>query len=400
MRKLLTQTILAALLLFLVVSVTAAQVSWTDGRRATFVIGQPDFTSKGSGTSEVTLWSPRDVAVDSAHQKLYVVDGFNNRVLRYSLPITDNQPTAERVFGQADMITNGAATSRSGLSTPGGLDVDATGRLWVADQGNNRVVWYNQAHEIAANGPDADGVLGQPDFTSGGAATSQCRMYSPTDLAVGSDDRLFVADSDNHRVLRFNDAAGKAPGANADGVLGQSDFLAALSVTSHNGMNTPRGVALDGTTLFVAELGNRRILRFEDAGIRANGAYADGVLGQSSFESNYSNISQSRMEAPSRITVDPSGALYVSDALTANRVLIFFDASLKANGDDADNVIGQENFTDFGTGATAQDNLNLDPNGSGIAFDPVTRILAVTDDKNHRVMIFQYWQVYLPMAAR
>lgn len=392
---------LTLVILFLT-SHTGAEEPWTNGLAATYVIGQPDFSSKASGTDDTSFWSPRDVAVDSVHLKLYVADSQNNRVLRFSLPVTGNQPTAELVFGQADMISNADATSRSGLDTPTGVDVDKSGRLWVADQLNNRVVWFDSAYAFAVNGPDADGVLGQPDFVSSSEAFSQSGMNKPTDIAAGEDDYIFVADSENHRVLRFSDAASKAPGANADGVLGQSSFTVNLAATTQSRMNTPQGVALFDSTLYVAELENDRVLRFDNAAIRPNGAYADGVLGQYDFESiNYADIiSQSRMEAPARIATGPSGSLYVSDAKSANRVLVFSDAHGKNNGAGADSVIGQENFVSFGPGATTQTSFNLDPKGAGMAVDPTTRILAVADDNNNRVMIFQYWQVYLPLIAR
>ena len=49
-------------------------------------------------------------------------------------------------------------------------------------------------------------------------------MDTPMDVAVDSGGRLWVADANNNRLLRFENAALKTNGADADGVLGQRDF--------------------------------------------------------------------------------------------------------------------------------------------------------------------------------
>ena len=49
---------------------------------------------------------------------------------------------------------------------PQGIWLDKAGTLWVADTGNNRVLWWFNASSITSNGAKADGVLGQIDFIS------------------------------------------------------------------------------------------------------------------------------------------------------------------------------------------------------------------------------------------
>jgi hypothetical protein len=65
-------------------------------------------------------------------------------------------------------------------------------------------------------------------------------------------------------VLRFDGAAGKANGAVADGVLGQSDFTSSAQATTASGMSGLFGVAVDGAgRLWVADIFNNRVLRFD-----------------------------------------------------------------------------------------------------------------------------------------
>ncbi len=388
---------LSMLITLLGLFVSTGQAQWTNGQNALMVIGQSDFISGGAGLSATTLNTPKDVAVDLAHGKLYVLDAENNRVLRFAYPIISNQPAAELVFGQPGFITNGTGTTQNTFNTPRGIVVDSSGRLWVSEQANNRVVWFNAAYSLNTNQPSADGVLGQPNFITNGCLAAQNRMCFPYGLAISSNDTLFVADGNfppasagigNHRVLRFDHASSKTNGANADGVLGQPDFTSTTSAVTQNGMANPRGVAIQGTTLFVSERENHRVLRFDNAASKPNGANADGVLGQPDFTSNTQALTQTGMVLPGRVSVDQGGRLYVSEGLGADRVLIFTDAANKLNGGPADFVIGQPEFTTQSSGTT-QNKMNLDSAGGGLAINYGGNRLLVADDSNNRVMVFQ-----------
>jgi sugar lactone lactonase YvrE len=90
------------------------------------------------------------------------------------------------------------------MSDPEGLAVDNAGRLWVADTVNSRVLRFDNAATLANSAP-ANGVLGQPDFSSGLFDTTQSAMHFPRGVAADDAGRLWVADNNNNRVLRFND---------------------------------------------------------------------------------------------------------------------------------------------------------------------------------------------------
>lgn len=380
-----------SLLMLIIVNLLASpgQAQWANGQNASLVIGQPDFTSSAPGLTATTLLNPRDVAVDATRGKLYVVDGNNNRVLRFAYPVSANQPAAELVFGQPNFNSNVGSAAINTFDDPRGIVVDQSGRLWVADSGNNRVVWFNQAYNIAANQPNANGVVGQIDFVSGGCGVSENEMCDPQGIAMSSNASLFVTDTGNNRVLRFNNALNLfSPGVSASGVLGQPDLDTDDPGFGQNEMDSPRGVALNGNTLYVADTDNSRVLRFDNAPGKANGAPADGVLGQPGFNTPTPSLTQNGMVLPVRVTVDPGGRLYVSEGPGANRVLIFADAAHKPNGGPADFVLGQQNFV-TSTVSTTQSGMNLDSLGSGLTIDYGNNLLMVSDDNNNRIMIFQ-----------
>ena len=363
--------------------------AWTNGQDALYVIGQADFVSNGGGAGATGLNNPRSVALDTAHNKLYIADRDNNRVLRFAYPVTGNQPEAELVFGQPDFVTvsEPIAPSRNTLKNPTRLAVDQTGRLWVTSN-DNRVIWFNQAYLVETNQPDADGVLGQPDFTSRNAAVGPGGMNAPLGLAVDYNGTLFVADTYNHRVLRFDNAAAKPNGADADGVLGQSDFDSNGVGVTATSMERPIGLALLGTTLFVGDRTNGRVLRFDNAAEKADGAAADGVLGQPDFTTLNRLVTQDGMDYSGSVAIDGNGNLYASNGFGADRVLVFSDVLSKADGAPADFVLGQADFTSSG-GALAQNRLNMDSHGAGLTIDSARGYLFIVDDNNDRVMVFE-----------
>ena len=197
-------------------------------------------------------------------------------------------------------LTNGLldATALAALfKSPSQLDA-ASGQLYVPDAGNHAVravaVATATVTTLAGNGS-----AGYVD----GAASAAC-FSTPLAVAAGADGRLFVADSGNHaiRVISAGPTrsvttlAGGSGAGNADGTAGNAQFTG------------PQGLALNGSTLFVADTGNRMVRAVNTATgavvtIAGSGTsgFADGPAASASFG------------APSAITVGPNGTLFVAD---------------------------------------------------------------------------------------
>ena len=358
----------------------------SDGQAATLVLGQPDFTSSGFAVTQSGMYDPGDIAVDPTTGKIFVSDSVNNRVLRFNnVAALSNGAAAEAVLGQSDFVSSSVSpTGPNTLWNPRGVAVDANGTLWVGDAYNNRVLRFDHAASTA-NGANADGVLGQPGFSTRDYTASQSGMWNPYYLTVDTSGRLWVADSSNRRVLRFDNAASKPNGAEADGVLGQPDFTSNASHISQNGFGNPGGLVVDGSgRLWVADL--VRVLRFDNAASKPNGANADGVLGQPDFTSSVPNTTQSGMFGPDDVTIDIYGTLYVSE-FNNSRVLVFGAAASLPNGANADFVLGQPDFVtqSQNTGGISAATLSLP---SGVFFDPAAKVLWVADAQNGRVLMY------------
>jgi hypothetical protein len=235
---------------------------------ADVVVGQADFTSVVTGVTSSTNLGPANVT--AAGGKLIVSDTANHRVLIWSPVPTGNGVPASVVLGQDDFTTAAPGLSSTRFRSPTAVWTDGT-RLVVGDLENRRVLIWNEIP--TRNGAPADVVVGADDFTSAGSTVASARSFGFPQGVASDGVSLFVADPQNNRVLIFVPFP-SANGATATGVLGQASFTGAASndagqdgvpdqTASARTMFTPRGLAVIGDRLLVADLDNHRLLVFD-----------------------------------------------------------------------------------------------------------------------------------------
>jgi DNA-binding beta-propeller fold protein YncE len=350
------------------------------------VLGQPDFTSNtGPAASPSSMSIPSGVAVDPVSGKVFVSLAGHHRILRFaSSAALSNGANAEAVIGQSNYTSSSAGTSATKVNSPYGIDIDAAGRLWVADYENDRVLMFADAANLPEFDAAADLVLGQSDFITGSFGLSQIKMSGPTGVHVDASGNLWVADFANHRVLMFAAAATLGDGAPATTVLGQPDFDTGSSGTSPVKMFGPVAVVVDpGGRLWVAEQTNDRVLRFDAAASLANGSPANGVLGQLDFTTGTAGSTAEKMDSPAALAIDRKGTLYIAD-YNNNRVTFHKNPAAKANGATPDGVIGQPDLVTVAAGISAQ--VLGGPYG-GLDFDAAGN-LWISDYNNNRAIRF------------
>jgi DNA-binding beta-propeller fold protein YncE len=155
------------------------------------------------------LASPQGLAVDlsSSPLRLYVADTLNNRVLGWrDAGGFANGATADLVIGQPDFFSTSPDSPNAalGLWQPSGVAVDALGNLYIADTYDHRVLRYVQPFLQNIQTPDL--VIGQPDLAMrdrnlGAAVPTEFSLAYPVAVDVGPSGELAVSDSGNHRVL-------------------------------------------------------------------------------------------------------------------------------------------------------------------------------------------------------
>jgi hypothetical protein len=179
-------------------------------------VGQPDLYTYDQGCAANRLTAPTSACVSGG--KLIIVDNGNHRVLIFnSLPNTHNA-SANVVIGQDNFTANTSGCSGTKMFYPQGVYVDSQSRLFITDTSNKRVLIYNTIP--TANGAAADKVLGQADMVTSSWGRSDKKFGNPTGIS-GDGRRLFVSDYANRRALIFIDGVFLDSVEPAQGVTGQ-----------------------------------------------------------------------------------------------------------------------------------------------------------------------------------
>src|ERR1039458_10027387 len=205
--------------------------------------GYSDYTGPATSAS----FSPHGVAVD-ASGNLFIADGdFRIRKVSASGIMTTFAGVGYEPVGLGD---GGPATS-TGLYLPWGVALDASGNLFITDQGNYRIRKVSVSGIITTVA--GNGVMG---FSGDGGPATSASFSALAGVAVDASGNLFVADTGNYRIRKVS-VSGIITTVAGNGVLGFSgDGGPATSAALYD----PDGVAVDTSgNLFIADTGNGRI---------------------------------------------------------------------------------------------------------------------------------------------
>ncbi|NCS99713.1 hypothetical protein GW765_01895 [Candidatus Parcubacteria bacterium] len=378
-----------------------------------------DFTINATGTTASTFQYPSAIEFDSVNNRLFVGDQLNYRVLVFNTD-SDGVPidyTADYVLGQTDFESSGSATTQSTFTNYIiGIEYDEDRNLLFTGEAA-RVLVFDLSGGIT-NGMSASYVLGQADFLSANNTTTQ-NGFLTQGGSLGLDDSndiLYYKDQGRVLVFDVRDSGssdsvlcgettnGLSDGMNASCVIGQNDFTSLVSTTTRSGMATTTDGAYinydgDNGYLYVADTANNRGLVY-DTNSLSNGMLASYVLGQDDFVSTTTEadlvatenkfVSYLSLAAPRAFDYDPVNQhLFVSDR-TGSRIMIFDISSGITNGMAASLVLGQPSLTSIANhGAISGVNQS---NFSGVVYDfeyvSSTKKLYVSDWGAHRVVIY------------
>jgi YD repeat-containing protein len=228
---------------------------------------------------------------------LYIADKSNQRVRRVDL---DGIITTVAGNGEVGFGGDGGLATAASLNDPSDVAVGPDGSLYIADLGNHRI------RRVAPDGVINSFAGGStfPALGDGGPATSAW-LIEPMGVAIGSDGSLYIAEASQHLIRRVgpNGIITTVAGSGSQGNSG--DGGPALQA----GIGYPYGVAVgpDGS-LYIADSYNDRIRR-----VAPSGTITTVAGGSTNLLGDGGPATAAQLDRPYRVALGRDGSLYIVD---------------------------------------------------------------------------------------
>ncbi|MGZ3764506.1 MAG: NHL repeat-containing protein [Mucilaginibacter sp.] len=258
------------------------------GQTTTFAGTTAFGAANGVGT-KAAFYLPTGIACD-ASGNLYIADAGNNMIRKITPLGVVTTLAGSPTLGKA----NGTGTSAS-FYYPTAVAVDASGNVYVADQGNNLIRKVTSAGVVTT-------IAGGGSVGSANGVGSAASFYDVIGIAVDASGNVYISDQGNN-LIRKVAADGTVTTFAGSGMAGAADGTGTAA-----SFNTPAGLAIDASgNIYVADEFNNKIRKITPAGVVSTVA-GTGVSG-----SINGPTASATFNYPAGLCVDPSGNIYVAD---------------------------------------------------------------------------------------
>jgi len=159
------------------------------------------------GMAANTLCYGGGLAYDATNSRLFVGDDQGRIMVFNVAPGTiANDENASYVLGQTNFTSSAGVSGTGNVSSSSGVSYDPnTGRLFVGSIYSDVVLVFNAGPSQISNGMNASYELGCTSFGVGCYGTTQSTLFNPAFLRYDpGSGRLFVPDLGNNRVMIFD----------------------------------------------------------------------------------------------------------------------------------------------------------------------------------------------------
>jgi sugar lactone lactonase YvrE len=258
------------------------------------------FGGDGGPAVDARLNFPTAVAVDE-DGNLYVADTMNHRIRR-----VDAKTGVIATFagvGQPRFSGDGGLSIHAGLNEPAALAVH--GRLlYIADQSNNRIRMIDLTSGIITSVAGT----GSAGYNGDGMPAGDTALSGPSGLAVGMDGTLFIADTFNGRIRAVDPATGVITTIVGDG--GEYRYQGPMEACSAS-LSRPSGIAVDAAgNLFITDSDNHLVRRWDRATRRIDRVAG---IGEPKECGDGGPAAEAGLSYPFGIVVDRVGRVLIAD---------------------------------------------------------------------------------------
>ena len=259
------------------------------------------FNGDGGPAKQALLNFPTAVVVDREGH-LYIADTLNHRVRR--VDAETGVITTVAGLGRPRFSGDGGLAVEAGLSEPAALALSHEGVLYIADQSNNRV----RAVDLTSGVIRTVAGTGQAGYNGDGVAATETGLAGPSGLALASDGTLFIADSFNGRIRAVDLVTGVIRTVVGDG--GEYRYQGPDEPPSRS-LSRPSGITLDEEgNLYVTDSDNHLVRRWN----RRTG-YIERIagMGVAAYGGDGGAALEAGLSYPFGVVMDRAGHVLVAD---------------------------------------------------------------------------------------
>lgn len=174
--------------------------------------GEEGYAGDGLAPVEATFYQPNSFDIDS-EGVIWIADTLNGALRRAGTEVSTvlsglGNPQRVRVYDGGVYITDtyGGTVLRydekqgttetvvDGLTYPWGVEIAENGVLYVADSGTSRILRVEGEQSTVVAG------TGESGFSGDEGPADQAQLNWPTDVAIGAEGEIYIADMQNARI--------------------------------------------------------------------------------------------------------------------------------------------------------------------------------------------------------
>ena len=261
----------------------------------------------GGPADSAYLANPLGIALDAVGN-IYFADNANNVIRKITVStgiISTVAGNMMNIMGIYAFAGDGGLATDAELNSPWGVAIDASGNIYIADQGFNVIRKVTVATGIITT-VVGDGNAG---YSGDGGLAANAELNAPDGITIDADGNIYISDDGNNVIRKIDATSGIITTIVGNGIAGSSGDGGLATAAK---LNDPSlGVAIDANgNIYIADDGNNKIRKVTKstgiistiAGTGANGYSGDG-----------GPATLAKFDGPEGVALDAAGNIYISD---------------------------------------------------------------------------------------
>ena len=302
------------------------------------------YNGDGIAATDAELNTPTDVAVDN-FGNIYIVDEVNERIRKVNSAgiISTVAGNGYGSPGPGGFSGDGGLAIDAELYAPFGIAVDVRGNLFIADEGNNRIRKVNTSGIISTIAGNGYGAAWSGSYSGDGGPATAAELFDPGGVAVDGSGNIYIADVANRRIRKV-DTDGiitTFAGTGISGYSGDGGMATLAELVTPTGITVDKK-----GNLYIADQNCNRVRKVNSSGIITTLAgVGEGLPYTDGYSGDGGPAIEAKLASPVNVVADGYGNIYIADA-NNNRIRYVLQFIPPISGKDSICIGATDTFSD------------------------------------------------------